>query len=367
MNITNFQITNMNISGKLYNSTMFFYDRFPNFHEIKYISFLYSTLQVSLGSIPYQFGNNPTSRVWMRDITIAPSIILVAWKNIEIGSTNITHDYGEVIGLLLTSICKVSVIGSAAYFSPESVPSAGISANFICGPLLRTFKVTSREFQKTCQDNKECSLSYTEFMWENLDNITVSAVKEVTPKTFTSNFLIGHTLKDFFEYLRSNSDYAITFLSTQICLFITGQNVDLHDQQGIYNQASTCIAAGNGIGWIAKTIIYASNAFVAIPITFGREIITAYIFGPLSNSVADGPIPNMLFDSAPKVITTALATTASIACTMASYNTFVCMTAGISLKAGLDTTLSYYTDPYEKTDLVEENTLTGDLVNHEDL
>lgn len=132
-----------------------------------------------------------------------------------------------------------------------------LTTNFVCEIPARTFKVTSRTYQNILKQNKTYDLSYGEFVWDNLYDLSKRGVKEALPKTFASDIVIGNTLKELvFKPIKQAEDYSSNFLTTKICKLVTGGNPDLSDQKGIYNKAATCFTAAAAAGVVKKAIIY---------------------------------------------------------------------------------------------------------------
>jgi hypothetical protein len=132
------------------------------------------------------YQTNPTAKSVVRDAMRIPSNTYAWYSGEEVGHTNITYDVGNIMAGSLTTLCKVSIIGSYAISYPDANwEGASRAANYICDPITRAFSLISRAKQ---EGNNTANLSYLEFAQQNLSlTLMLQSIAEGVTKAFVAD------------------------------------------------------------------------------------------------------------------------------------------------------------------------------------
>jgi len=295
------------------------------------MSVISSFIQAPLGAISHSFGNNPTAKSVFREATKFPGTIFNCVNGTEKASTGIHYDMGQLVGASSKLLCRGIIFGGTIYAPGLTLERAAIPANIVCDIPDRVLKVTSREYQTTCKNNDTCSLSYTEFMWENLEDLSTRGIKEIAIKGSTASAVGSFSC---WGWIKDGVNNVITVTTTQACRVLTGANPNLVGQAGIYRKASTCLAAGTG----SKFLVTATFGLIEASITAVHDLLTSYIFVPLVNAATDSSIPDLLF--VPNVATTVAGIATTAVCCATPVPKKLCFAAGVAVKVGIDNLVS---------------------------
>jgi len=326
--------------------------RIPNPYEMLYVTTSYAGVLVLLGSMPYKFEGSPTQKSFIRDGMRLPGVTLAVYKGLEMGSIGFKYDVGNLAAPITKVTCKGIILVGTAYFSTSlnALGIASITSNFVCEIPARTLILTSRAHQ-----SRNSSLSYFEFMWDNLYEMSENGIKQAIPKTFSSDVLTGLTLSSVFKYIEKTATVAMDVTTTKICLSGTGASPALHGQVGVYNQIGACFVAGGSI--TTKLLMGSGIMIFDFIFTTAREVINSLLFIPIVQSIADGFIPDWLFGSLQKTTTSFLGIATGIGChATAPLGPLACIATGATVKVLLDEITEYA----ELPEVVGEPSITLD-------
>ena len=323
-------------------SSVFLYNRTSNADEVKRIITSLSIAKTFLGPITDRLGSNPTAGSFIRDWVKygALSFDSYFFGDIEIGGTGIKRTDQELEGTKKRVWCKtLGITLGTGLLGPDALATLGLTFNFVCEPFARIEKVASREYQRNCEKDPNCSLSAEEYEQKNIDVITKSAIKESLPKSFTSDILLGETIKPGFKMLADGLGSLSGFLSTKVCLLYTGVSNPLRGN--IYTKTGACFAAGQGVNMITKGTVWGGLVLVEGSITFIGELLKTNIFVPTVSAIADGGIPDILFGSISQLGSTITGTVVTITCISSiadptKISKGLCFLGGIGIKTSLD-------------------------------